>query len=241
MKTIDLTTNVPLRTFNIHKWRGAIIEKVLQNKEVFENAGIRTDVFHNHNEKQWNDAKVSKEQIKLSRYPMIQYRSLGGNAGIFGVGEGAEALRIFESLDDASISVGGEEYTSVDVRTQKNEWKPVLSDKLMTYSIRQWIPFSPVKFEQWKKNQRLLKRVELADRALFGHFFHMMDDLGVFVERNRLELFVSAIQHEQFVNCFGVKKMALDVEVMTNCMLTESIGIGQGVSLGFGKIKRIDL
>lgn len=239
MKTTELITNVPLRAFNVHKWRGAVIEKVLQHKPKFDHAGIPTDLFHNHNESQWNNNEISKERIKMSRYPMIQYRSSKGKAVITGIGPGAEALKVFCTLPCDSISIDGENYAYGTTDLRNRNWSVENENTLYTYRIKQWIPFNPEKHKKWKETTGLTDRSKLADRALFGHFFHLIEDLGIQVNRNKLVLNVSAIHNEQYVHCFRIKKFALDVEIVTNYSLPDGIGIGQGTTLGFGQIKRL--
>jgi len=239
MKTIEITTSVPLRAFHVHKWRGAVIEKVLQQKSNFEQFGISTDLFHNHNEKEWNNPEISKERIKLSRYPMVQYRSVEGKAAIVGVGKGVEALQLFKEFEIPSVSLGKRTHTYSMIESRERHWETSLSNTLMTYKVRQWIPFPPKKVNQWNAEKRLLKRAELLDRALFGNFFHVMDDLDLNIQRSDLELFVCDLEKEQYVDCFRVKKMALDATFMTNFPLPENIGLGQGSALGFGRIQRL--
>lgn len=239
MKTTQIKTSIPLKPFFIHKWRGAIIEQVLQHQKAFEAANIPTDVFHNHNEKKWNDPNVNQERNRMSRYPLIQYTCVDGKAGIMGIGKGADALRLLSDVADAQITINGQQHLfeteELTERTQRFE----MQSKTQRYILREWIPFNPARHEEWRKTTRLAEQATLADRALFGNFFHLMDALEQQVDRKQLVLHASNIIREQYVDCFRIKKLALDVEIVTNCTLPLHFGLGQGATLGFGRIEPI--
>ena len=239
MKTIELITNIPLKNFNIQKWRSAVIEKVLKHKSEFEKEGITTDLFHNHDETKLDDGGISKKPIKFSSYPQIQYLSINGQAAIIGIGEGANALEVFKKLKEEAVTIREIEYPCKVVSASEKKWDLEASKELKTYRVKQWIPFNPKKHEVWKNTPQLSEHTELADKARFGHFFHFVDDLRLTIDREQLELYISQIHAQEYVDCFQNKKMALNIEFITYYSLPENIGIGQDSTLGFGRIERV--
>lgn len=238
MKTIQINTNIPLSGKATHKWRGAIIEQVLEQKQVFETARVPTHLFHNHDEKKWNDPSQKGRFDKLSQYPLVQYLEKNGKATLIGIGEGAKAVQLWHALTDPHISVNGKKESLETCRIDSGNYEFRHTETVKTYYLKQWIPFSPKKLETWKKAETLVEKARLLDKALFGHFMHAAEEWGLRINKNQLKLNVKNCLKQEIVDCFHQKKQAFDVEISINGHLPIGFGLGQGASIGFGRISK---
>lgn len=245
MKSIPLTAitfNSKLQASALRKLRGAVIESVMQHKAVFEAASVSTDWFHNHEEQTMQpgvDAAQRQVATTHHRYPLIQYKIRQHKAELVGIGDGAQALQLWLSMIGNELMVN-REVISIDVYHHNHiNWKPKLLATCETYRINQWLPLNPKNYEVWEKTPRLVDRVQLLDKALWGQLFNLTDNLRIELDRRKLELYINTIDLQTFKNCFGSKRLALDVTFSTNLNLPDDIGLGKGVSIGFGKVQKI--
>ena len=242
MKTIKITTTVPITKHNVHKWRGAIIEQIMQHKTTFQSAKIPTHLFHNHVENEiatTAQENGKKRDNKLSNYPLVQYLEQNGKAELLGIGQGATALQMWLALAGEEISVNGKKQKLAMADIQQKNMEIKLNKKTSLYEIKNWIPFNPKKHKAWLKEDSLIDKIKLLNKSLFGQILHITDDLGIKNIKNDLIIQVKAIKKEHSVNCFRIKKLAFDVEITTNLNLPKNIGIGQGAAIGYGRINEI--
>lgn len=234
-----LTTNLPMHPGNLRKLRGAVVEHALLLSSVFNQAGINTDLFHNHDESQWKFIGQKEEKDEIFRYPLIQYKVRKKRAAVLGLGAGAKALQLWRALTDEDIRMAGKFHYLGNSQLQMMNWRPSLNDQLSTYRLNKWLPFSPKNYERWQNTPKLKDKAELLDKVLWGHLHHMLEGLEFSLDRERLQLYTRTIDMQTYKTCFGVKKLALDITFNTNLSLPEDIGLGQGITIGFGKVQPI--
>jgi hypothetical protein len=240
MKTIQINTSIPLSGKNIGKWRGAIIEQVLEQKKVFQSADVPTNLFHNHDENKWNDPQQKGRYDKLNQYPLVQYLEENGKASLRGIAEGAKALQLWYALAGSTILLNGKKESLEKCQVNQATFDFQFTQELNTYRLDQWIPFTPKKLENWKNAQTLVEKAQLLDKALFGHFLHAAEEWGLNLDKYKLKLNVKNCIKHQVVDCFHQKKLAFDVEISINCLLPIGFGLGQGASINFGRISKLN-
>ncbi|GEM_PF-2261558 len=246
-QTIPLTAitfELPAIPHAMRKLRGAVIESVMQHKAVFEAAGVTTELFHNHKEEVMiaDGAPMPEEQSAPARsfdYPKVQYKIRHRKAEVFGIGPGAQAVQLWVSLVGDMLNVNGQE-VPLSVRHHHHEqWKPQLGEKLQTCRLNKWLAFNPQNYELWQQTPKLVDKAPILDKLLWGHCFHLAEGLDFELDREQLQLHVSTIDMMTYKDCFGIKKLALDITFQTNLNIPEEIGLGQGVTIGFGKVQQI--
>ena len=180
-------------------------------------------LYHNHTE----DAGFQ------FRYPLIQYKLLDGTPSIVGIEDGALSLESLFSLGDSYEWQIGPRMRHFTVR-QKYPGYFLADEKAVgdhfRYSLHKWMPFNRENFHAWEQTTGLAGKVELLDAILCGNILTLYKAFGVFFEREILEL-------EQFTVTYkGVKMVAFDAVIETDIALPEHLGIGKGVSHGFGVV-----
>ncbi len=186
-------------------------------------------LYHNHTE----DAGFQ------FRYPLIQYKVLDGMPAIVGVDAGALSLESLFSLGDSFEWQIGPVMRHFTVR-QKCPGYFLADEKAagsFRYSLRKWMPFNRENFRVWEQTQGLAKKVALLDAILCGNILSLYKAFGVFFER---EVHAKILDLEQFsVTYKGVKMIAFDTVIETDIALPEHLGIGKGVSHGFGVVEKL--
>lgn len=238
MKTIHINTSIPLKNGHTHKWRGAVIAQVLKHKNVFDSAQIPTHLFHNHDESKWNDPEFKGDYDKRSQYPLVQYQQVDGKACLKGIGAGAKAVQLWQALADQKVVINGQKQELEIRQVDLHNYQFSFTKEWHTYTLKQWIPFNPKKIEKWKQAQALIEKAQLLDNALWGHFLHAAEEWGLSIDKSRLKIHVKNCLKQHTVSCFHHNKKAFDVEIVTNCILPQGFGLGQGAAIGFGQIYR---
>jgi hypothetical protein len=240
MQTIKIQTTIPLKPQHTRQWRGAMIEQILDQKKVFDAASLSTQIFHNHDETKWNNLACKGRYDKLNDYPMVQYISENGKATLLGIREGAKALQIWSGISESFISVKGKEHPLEIERLNHEHYAFSYTEKPQQYLLKDWIPFNAKKIKAWQATDALYEKAKRMDKALFGHFMHAAEQWQVNVNKSKLLLHVHTIRSEQKVNCFNHQKTAFDIVITTNASLPVGFGLGQGASIGFGRIQKLD-
>jgi hypothetical protein len=238
-----LAFDLPIFPNDLRAFRGAVIQSVMGIKPVFEAAAIETDMFHNHLELALADSREAEDALETPgnqfRYPLIQYKVRHKKAAILGLGRGAQALQLWMSLAADELDYRGKAVPLALENHSHGHWEATIEDKLGHYRLNKWLPFNAQNFQKWKRTPKLTDRVELLEKLIWGHLWQALDGLELTVDREKLQLFLSTIDMMSFKDSFGIKRLALDVTFCTNLNLPEEIGLGQGVSIGFGKVQRI--
>jgi hypothetical protein len=226
-----LALDLPAHPSLLPALRGAVVEQVLAHRAVYEAAGLGTDLFHNHDESRW----AVPQPDTLHRYPLVQYKVRHRRAALLGLGQGAQAVQLWWALAQGRLPLHGREQALALADQWQVLWQPQLLDHERLYRLNKWLPLNAANYATWQRTPRLADKAQLLDRLLWGHLFHLLEGLGAQLPRAQVRLYVASIDHQSYQNCYGVRKLALDVTFATNVDLPPEIGLGQGVSVGFGK------
>lgn len=216
LKTLRIQFSEELQFVQIPAFRGAIIATM-------DNANL---LFHNHT--QDGDLRYS--------YPLIQYKRIGGKAAIVCVGEGTEAIGEFFSNADFDIMLGNES-KHLEVEAVKADKTLVqVWDGQFEYSLRKWLPFNQENYEKFKTMEGLADKFALMEQILVGNILSFAKGVGVELQKE-VYLKIKNVENERLYRHKAVKKMGFDIHFSTNVTLPDFIGLGQGVSMGFGMVK----
>lgn len=198
-------------------FRGAVISKVPQELML----------FHNH----LGDGFRFK-------YPLIQYKTIGGKACIFCIGEGTHEIASFFSASDFRLRIGNHEEDFIVDSVWANQWILQVWDDLFTYSIRKWLPFNKNNYETYCSTEGIVEKIRLLESILIGNHLSMSKGLDNHFT-DSLSCTITAINNPWFYKFKGAKLQGFDIEYKTNVFLPDFIGLGKGVSMGFGTVKQL--
>lgn len=208
-----------LRPYEISSFRGAVIEK----------AGRDNILFHNH---------IGKESY-LYGYPVIQYKTINHKASLICIDYGIDEVHhLFQQKNlnvrigdnDVELKVAGLKMDNVNL----NVW-----DKIFDYRINKWLALSGENYLIFKeiKDERL--EIEFLEKILIGNILAFAKGVKWNVEK-AITLKIKSINEKKPVPFKGLPHIGFNLEFKTNVFLPDYIGLGKGVSRGFGTIRKIN-
>ncbi len=190
-------------------------------------AGPKHILFHNH----LDDRKY------LYKYPLIQYKIIDKRPTIVCLKDGLEEIVHFFNNLGESINILGEQRHIVVRKVHFNNWKFTLWEKPeFKYRIRRWLPFNDKNWKEWQGQKETAQRRKLLEKILIGNILAMAKGIGWFIE-GKVEVEILHWKDPRPVKYKeNITKQAIDVVFKTNVRLPVHIGLGKGVSFGFGTI-----
>jgi hypothetical protein len=202
----------------IPRFRGAIIHKT----------GAEKILFHNH---------IGDNKLRYA-YPLKQYKVVGRKGCLICIDEGTEEIHAFLGQRNWEIELGEQKLTlTIDSFTAKN-YNLNVGATTFKYSINNWLAFNEENFKKYSVLTSLIDRIAFLERVLIGNILSFAKGIEYTVDKP-IELQIREICREKFMKYKGNKLLALDLTFRTNFFLPNYIGLGKGVSVGFGTIKSI--
>lgn len=215
IRTILIKFTTDIRQSEIPAFRGAI-NAVLEEKHSI--------LFHNHTD----------DGLRYS-YPLIQYKRIGGKAAIMCVGEGTEVIGEFFCRQELSLQIGKRSIVcEVDEIVAKYH-NITITEELIPYRIRKWLPFNSENYETYMKAKGIVEKYQILEKIMTGNILSMAKGLEMTIE-TPLYVKLEEIIDTYNVTFKGIKMMSFDLDFMANITIPDFLGLGKGVSHGFGNI-----
>lgn len=200
-------------------FRGAIIDSV---------GCSNTELFHNHED---NGYRYS--------YPLIQYKRLNQKATIVCIGNGTEEIGKLFSSGSYDVRIGNKTEHLIVKSIRAEHFLIQCWDESFRYSIRKWLPFNKENYEQYTKLESLAEKYAMLERLLIGNILSFGKGVGIQFDK-QVECKITAVSEPMSIMHKGVRLMGFDVEFKSNVSLPDYIGLGKGVSVGKGMVKRME-
>lgn len=185
--------------------------------------GAGSDLWHNHRA----DGKP------IYRYPLIQYKVVGREPMVTGLGEGAQLLtRHF--LDVQELHIDGLRIPVQSKQIKSHKVEIGVNGALHHYRFANpWFALNQDNFQLYKKASSA-EQQQLLQRLLTGHILAFYKGIGHWEEQSIATTFIELQPlTAQFKNQPMLMFKGLFV---TNARLPEYIGLGKSVSRGFGAV-----
>lgn len=172
------------------------------------------------------------------RYPLIQYRTMNGHASMIGLEEGGEAIdRFLPDGDVCKVRIGRRTEPLLVTRIKRLQTTFALTAETeQTYVIRHYLPFNQENYKAYQEMDCLIERYALIEKCIVGNILSLAKSLGVFFDQKVVAKLV-VVDNEASYKYKNVKMVGFDLKFKTNVQLPQYIGLGKGVSLGFGEIR----
>lgn len=197
-------------------FRGAVISKV----------PAELTLFHNH-----TDAGFRY------RYPLIQYKRIGGKAAIVCIGEGTDAIGNFFANADFNLMIGNraEHFEVEHIDAQRVLIQPW--EQMFTYTCRKWLPLNQENFARYQQLEGVAERADFLQNILVGNILSMCTGLDIHID-SAIACKVISLSDISIYKYKGVRMAGFDIEFKTNISLPDYIGLGKDVSLGYGMVHK---
>lgn len=217
-KILTIRFENEIRREEIACFRGAIINAM-------ENADV---LFHNH---------TDDDNLRYA-YPLIQYKRINQKAAIVCLGEGTEAIGEFFADSNFDVVLGDHEVHLIIDHIDASQCLVQCWDELFSYHLRRWLPFNKQNYENFQQLEGIADKCVFLERLLVGNILSFAKGLGIRLEQE-VVCKITQLSEPMTIVHKGVRLMGFDVEFSTNVSLPDYIGLGKGVSVGKGMVKKM--
>lgn len=217
---MTIVFNTPLKQSEIRKFRGAVIHA----------AGAEHTLFHNHNGRNFN-----------YKYPLIQYRIIGGKAAIVCLNEGVEQMQALfaRGFIGSHLMLGDECRGDVMIESiRQKEFSLGVLDTPIKYHISRWLPLNQQNYAYWKQMEDDTEKIEKLNSVLVGNIISFAKGIGWHID----DRIVCSVDAESIISRQTRYKdqtlISFSLDFSTNLVLPMGLGLGKGVSSNFGVVSR---
>lgn len=218
IKTLTIKFNTPLQRTEIPLFRGAIIAAIPSNNIL----------FHNHSDNGFR-----------YRYPLIQYKRIGGKAAIVCIGDGVEAIgELLVAESNGKMRIGEKEEIFSVSRVNALQTNVQCWECIFEYRIRDWLPLNESNYKIFCEEESLTNRIKKLENILIGNILSFAKGINLHFEK-QIEVSIKTIDNIRKVKYKRVSLQCMDISFKTNISLPNFIGLGKHASVGFGIITKV--
>lgn len=189
---------------------------------------IKDVLFHNHTVNGYR-----------YHYPLIQYKSICGKAAILFIGDGTDSIaQLFSHDINTTVNIGTRTthlyLSNVEALTTRVQ----LWNDTFHYTIRKYLPLNKRNYEIYCNTEELSERLHILEQVIVGNILSFAKGIDLHID-GQIEVKITWMSRPTIYKYKGVKMKGFDLEFKSNISLPDYIGLGKGVSLGFGMIKRM--
>lgn len=218
IKTFRLNFSNPISFNEIPYLRGAII-KITKKQEI---------LFHNHDE----------DNTFRYDYPLIQYKRINGNAAIIFIKRGTDKIIDFINNNKDIADIGNRKTTLEIEKVDANDTIVQIWESEFTYSIRKYLPLNKINYEKYIQTDDIIEKYQILENVLVGNILSFAKGMGIYFN-NKIKVTILQVDEPKVYRFKNIKMMGFDIRFKSNVSLPDYIGLGKGVSIGFGMIKRL--
>ncbi|MDD3723528.1 MAG: CRISPR-associated endonuclease Cas6 [Lutibacter sp.] len=216
IKILNVVFNKELSKSEVPAFRGAVLN-LLGDADV---------IFHNH----------SDDEKFVYDYPRIQYKVIGKKAALFCLEEGVEKIYSFFNLRNRDIIINGVKSDLVIEQIKANEHLIQAWDKYFNYSISSWLALNEINYAKYRTLDNEDEKIFFLENILRGNILSFGKGLNCMFDRE-VKVQITVLTKEFTSNFKGVKMHTINAEFRTNVSLPAYLGLGKGVSIGYGIVK----
>ena len=179
-------------------------------------------LLHNHMDK----------NTVIYTYPLIQYGIINKKAYIFGIDEGVQVIKeITDNLEELQLNrhynITEKTITEkmVDINTTQEQHKYTF--------VTPWIGLNQKNHKKYNQTKDQRERKIILNKILIGNILSMCKGLGIIINH---KIKIKTHLNPQTIKYKSVYMQAFTGEFITNFKLPDYIGLGKGVSHGYGTI-----
>ena len=215
-KIFDVVFNNQIKSFEIEAFRGAIAKLV----------GYEHVSFHNH----LSDSKV------VYAYPLVQYKIEDKKASFSFIAQGVEDARTFFLNKKWEIEISGRKIKlEIDTFQLRNGLFDIGKEQF-DYKIKHWMPLNQENFKKYVQLKTIEDKIKMLEGILIGNILSMGKSLDWKIT-DKIQLNIIEVSDEQKVIFKKTSVLTFDILIHSNVILPNNIGLGKGVSHGFGVIE----
>ncbi len=217
---LRLCTDIPLRANNIPNFRGAVVEMIGRDHEL----------FHNH-----NNSQAASARFKYA-YPLIQYRIEDGKASIYFFQEATKQVQLLMPHIGKEIKINGKKYAFNVSDLSGRTTELYRTEEMQAYELQNWLALNQKNHAEFVKLTRLTNRIQFLEGRIASHVIGMAKKLNWQIQ-GRFDIHINdwIMPEKRFYKSMPMQ--LFNLRFSTNLNLGSELAIGKGVSRGYGQIK----
>jgi CRISPR/Cas system endoribonuclease Cas6 (RAMP superfamily) len=172
-------------------------------------------------------------------YPLIQYKRINKKAAILCLQKGVDTIGTLLTNNTIPLKTNTKEETLKIESVNAFQYTIQVWDTAFVYTIRKWLALNEENYEKYKKLDSLKEKCEMLEKVLTANIIAFAKGVEIQIEKD-IECVITELREPKEIRYKGVYFMAFDCSFKTNISLPDYIGLGKGVSLGFGMVKRMN-
>ena len=217
LRTLLVTFENNIPPHQLTAFRGAVIEKV----------GRENVAFHNH----------IGQAAFVYHYPLIQYKNAFSQPAIFCLEEGVEEIHKLFGKSDWVIDFLNEK---IELKVDRLDLKSTtlsVWDSDINYHLYRWQALNENNYRAYNLLKSLSEKIQMLERILTGNILSFAKGIDWHIEKP-VKVCISSMPHYRLNKMKDIQVAALDIDFSCNISLPDWIGLGKGVSKGFGVVRR---
>lgn len=199
-------------------FRGAVIEKV----------GRDNLLFHHH----------LSDDTFLYKYPLIQYKKIGRQPGIFCIDAGVDEIHKLFGHRSWTILLQGQpmdlKVDRLDMKTTNlNVW-----EKRFRYSLWNWQALNEDNWKKYTALESMVDKVAMLEKILTANILSFAKGIDWHITAP-VQVTIQDVKQERDARMKDIKVRTFEVDFYCNVFLPDYLGLGKGVSKGFGTVRQI--
>ncbi len=188
----------------------------------------RSSLFHNH---QPEDPGV------IYRYPLIQYKVSEKKATIVCLNEGTDDIHHLFGKRYLNLRIGKREEQFEIEDIHLNYFNVQRWQARFSYALKDWQALNQENFRRYEQIGTERERLAFLENILRANLLSFANGVGWQVD-GPLTAGITRLKGVRRLPFKGRKVLAFTLNFQTNVSLPDYLGLGKGVSIGFGSIKR---
>lgn len=218
IRFLKIQFDTEIEAYEIPAFRGGIIAK----------AGNEHIIFHNH----LNDREF------LYGYPVIQYKRIGKSPAIICIDYGVDEIHHLFNNKNMDIVIGQRPVSLVVKNLQMQQYTLQVWEKHFDFRLYNWLALNQENYEKYQELKDELSQMLFLENILKANIISFAKGVKWDVDKP-ISLRIDEVIKSKIVPYKQQKLLAFDIRFRTNVFLPDFVGLGKGVSLGFGTVSQI--
>jgi hypothetical protein len=218
LKYLQIVFDQQLQAYDLPKFRAAIIEKTKRE----------SDLFHNH----------QGEEGFHYRYPLIQYKIKDRKPCIICLNDATNEIHLLLKQKDFKLNIGGKKYDLEieDVRLTYINLRR--TDEYLHYSILHYMALNQDNYKLYRTLDSLVEKISFLENMLTKHLQIFADEIEPDITQP-VSVKILEIKEEKHIEYKENFQLTFTLNFKANIAIPDFVGLGKGVSVGFGIVKSI--
>lgn len=224
-------------------FRGAVRHAAAELKSVFEQAGIPTNLFHNHDEEEAGKRLIRQPLIAYQLPEPVEKADRTDNGQGFpclsGAGAGAAAIALLAANMPRQLRIYNRRFTTTGFTLQQLPL-PVQPQKTFSeYALHQWLALNPNNHSRYLADNRFAHRVQLLQEVLTKNIQGWYQAAGHPQAAEQVQLYLTEITRirQQPSGQLGRNMLLIDASFACNMALPPGMALGNAAARGFGVVQ----